>query len=61
MGAGLKVGVNEEIGVLLTSWRGLLVGKKMTKAVEQISRIERVRVGGRGKHLTGEVKRGSVN
>ncbi len=33
----------------------------MAKAVEQISRIERVRAGGRGKHLTGEAKRGAVN
>ncbi len=61
MGAFLKIGVNEEIGVLLTSWHGLLGGKKMTKAVEQISRIEMDRASGRGKHLTGEAKRGSVN
>ncbi len=29
MGAGLKVGVNKGMRCLMTSWQGLLVGKKI--------------------------------
>ncbi len=61
IGAGLKVAVNKGIGRLLTSWHGPLVGETLTKAVEQISRVEMLRPSGKGKHLTGQAKGGSVN
>ncbi len=53
MGTGLKVGVNKGIRSLLTSRHGLLVGNKLTMALKQINRVERLRPGGRGKHLAG--------
>ncbi len=61
MGAGLKVGINKGIGCLLTSWHGFLVSERLTKAVKQISLVERFRPSGKGKHPTGQAKGGSVN
>ncbi len=55
------MGSTTELGACWFCGHGLLVGNKFTKAVEQISIAERVKPGGRKKHLIGKVKGVSIN